>query len=94
MAVKNAVANGTTGKRRLVDLTVPEQGQYDALQTQSATTRAAAEAAATQTAADIAADKALVVQFMNSTPGQPTQRQIEDTLRAVVRYLRRRGDDA
>ena len=42
----------------------------------------------------IAADKATVVAFMNATSGTATAVQRDDTLKAVIRYLRRRGDDA
>ena len=42
----------------------------------------------------IAADKNTVTQFMNAPSGSATPAQRDDTIKAVIRYLRRRGDDA
>jgi hypothetical protein len=42
----------------------------------------------------IAADKAQVRVFMNAASGTATAVQRDDTIKAIVRYLRRRGDDA
>lgn len=82
------------GIKEYRDLTQAELDAYNALQTKTAAETAAAEVVATELATAIASDKTLVQQFMNSARDQPTKLQIEDTLRAVIRYLRRRGDDA
>jgi hypothetical protein len=78
----------------VLDLTAPEQTSYDTFQTTSTAEQNAANAAATQRAADIAADKTQVIQFMGAASGTATPTQRDDTIKAIVRYLRRRGDDA
>jgi hypothetical protein len=42
----------------------------------------------------IAIDKAIVVAFMGAADGTATAAQRDSVIKAIVRYLRRRGDDA
>ena len=39
-------------------------------------------------------DKSTVIAFMNAPSGTATPVQRDDTMKAVINYLRRRGDDA
>lgn len=42
----------------------------------------------------LAADKALVIAFFNNASGTATNAQRDDVTKAVIRYLRRSGNDA
>jgi hypothetical protein len=70
--------------------TQAEIDEYNARQTQIAAEKVADDAVLAQ----IATDKTQVIQFMNAASGTATAAQRDDTIKAIVRYLRRRGDDA